>query len=221
MYKGFLESDAAAAGVRAPTIEEMSRKLPYRVDEARHVLEPGQPPIEVAGLRLHVERTSDQIVLVIRSLLDADAAYEVTTTPSTGEGACNSARPLPFNAMVIAKGNSERRTECKWRDGMAIIVTKVETMEVSPLMGWYLSQVPPQVVGVEPRIARGHRGVEAKEKCSAVVSQVVRTGLDRGSIGWRDLVDFYSRHRCQTYQFPSSYRAVKQDGEIALPAVGG
>jgi hypothetical protein len=221
MYKGFLESDASAAGVRAPTIEEMSRKLPYRVDEARHVLEPGQPPIEVAGLRLHVERTSDQIVLVIQNRLDADAAYEVTTKPSTGEGGCNSARPLPFNAMVIAKGNSERRTECKWRDGMAIIVTKVETMEVSPLMGWYLSQVPPPVVGIEPRIARGHRGVEGKEKCSAVVSQVVRTGLDRGSIGWRDLVDFYSRHRCQTYQFPSNYRAVKQDGEIALPAAGG
>jgi hypothetical protein len=84
-----------------------------------------------------------------------------------------------------------------------------------------LSQVPPTVVGIEERIARGHRGVQTGESCSSMLSQVVRTGIDRGDIGWRDLVDFYSRHRCQTYQFPPSYRALKSDGERALPAVGG
>jgi hypothetical protein len=197
----------------------MSRKLPYRVDEGRHVLEPGKPPIDVAGLRIRLERSSDQVVMVIRNLLDSDAAYEVTSTVSGG-AACNRARPLPFNAIVIAKGQSERRTECTWRGGMSIIVTKVETIEVAPLSAWYLSQLPPQVLGIEERIARGHRGVESADKCSAVVSQVVRTGLDRGEIGWRDLVDFYSRHRCQTYQFPSTYRAFKRDGERAVPAGG-
>jgi hypothetical protein len=221
VYQGFLASDAAAAGVRAPTLEEMSRKLPYRVDEARHVLEPGKRPLELAGLRLRLDRTSDQVVMVIENVLASDVAYAVTTTPSSGENACNAARPLPFNAMVIAKGASERRTECTWRDGMSIIVTKVETIELSPLSAWYLSQLPPHVVGIEARIARGHRGVEAKEPCSPVVSQAVRTGLDRGTIGWRDLVDFYSRHRCQTYQFPSNYRAFKSDGERAVPAAGG
>lgn len=220
VYTGFLEADAQAAGVRTPTLDEMSKKLSYRVDEARHVLEPGNPPIEVAGLRLRVERTSDQVVLVIQNLMSSDAAYEVTSSPSTGGSACSSARPLPFNAMVVAKGSSERRTECLWRDGMAIIVTKVESIELSPLAAWYVSQVPPQVVGVDDRIVRGHRGVDAKEKCSAVQSQVVRTGLDRGDIGWRDLIDFYSRHRCQTYQFPSSYRAFKADGERPVPAGG-
>ncbi len=220
VYSGFLQSDAAAAGVRAPTIAEMSRKLPYRVDEARHVLEPGQPPIEVAGLRLHLERTSDQVVMAIENLLDSDVAYEVTSAPSSGPGSCNSMRVLPFNAMVIAKGQSERRTECTWHNAMAIIVTKVETIELSPLSAWYVSQLPPAVVGIEPRIARGHRGIEAKEKCSAVLSQVVRTGLDRGDIGWRDLIDFYSRHRCQTYSFPSSYRAFRSDNEQSVPAGG-
>jgi len=220
VYQGFLDSDATAAGVRAPTLDEMSRKLPYRVDEGRHVLEPGKPPIEVAGVRLRLERSSDQVIMVIQNLLDSSVAYNVTSAPSTGAGMCNSARPLPFNAMVIAKGQSERRTECTWHDGMAIIVTKIETIEINPLSAWYVSQVPPQVVGIEDRIARGHRGVDAKEKCSPVVSAVVRAGLDRGSIGWRDLVDFYSRHRCQTYHFPPSYRAFKSDGERAVP-VGG
>jgi len=220
MYKSLIESDASSAGVRVPSLADMGKKLPYRVDEARHVLEPGQPPIDAAGLRIHLERTGDQVVMVIQNELPSDAAYNVTSSPSTGENACNSARPMPFNAMVISKGASERRTECVWRDGMSIIVTKVETMELSPLSAWYVSQVPPQVVGIENRIARGHRGVDTKEKCSATQSQVVRTGLDRGDIGWRDLVDFYARHRCATYQFPSSYRAFKSDGERAVPAVG-
>ena len=220
VYKGFLEADAQAAGVRTPSLDDMAKKLPYRVDEARHVLEPGQPPIEVAGLRLRVERTSDQVVMVIQNLLESEVAYHVVSSPSTGGSACKSASPLPLNAMVIAKRSSERRTECVWRDGMSIIVTKVETIELAPLMAWYLSQLPPSVVGIDDRIARGHHGVDSKEKCSALVSQVVRTGLDRGDIGWRDLIDFYSRHRCQTYQFPSTYRAFRSDGERAVPAGG-
>lgn len=217
VYREFIERDSAGAGVRAPSIDEMSRKLAYRVDEGRHVLEPGQPAIEVAGLRLRVERSGDAVVMVIQNLVGADVAYEVTSAPSTGTYICSSARPLPINAMVIAKGGSETRTECVWRDGMSIVVSKVETVEITPLSNYYLSQVPPKLVGVEDRIARGHHGVETKEPCAAVVSQVVRSGMDRGDIGWRDLVDFYARHRCQTYQFPSSYRAFKSDGERPIP----
>jgi hypothetical protein len=51
------------------------------------------------------------------------------------------------------------------------------------------------------------------------VPQAVRSGLERGEIGWRDLIDFYARHRCQTYQFPLLYRAFKIDGERPVPAV--
>ena len=221
VYKSFLESDAQNAGVSAPSVTDMAKKLAYRVDEARHVLEPGKPPIELAGLRLHVERSANQVLLVIENKLDSDAAYNVVTAVSSGSALCNSASPLPFNALVIGKGSSERRTECLWRDGMSIIVSKVETVEVVPLSAWYLSQLPPALVGIEDRISRGHRGVTPSESCSPIVPQVVRTGLDRGDLGWRDLVDFYARHRCQTYQFPVTYRALKSDGELPIPAVDG
>jgi hypothetical protein len=219
VYKSFLDSDAQNAGVPAPSLADMSKKLAYRVDEARHALQPGTPPIDVAGLRLHLERSSDQVILVVENKLASDVAYNVMTSVNTGGALCNSASPLPFNAMVISKGSSERRTECKWRDGMSIAVTKVETLEVLPLSAWYLSQVPPVQVGVEDRIARGHRGVQTSEICSPVMSAVVRTGLDRGDLGWRDLVDFYARHRCQSYQFPITYRAFKSDDERGIPAV--
>jgi len=217
MYLDFLERDAASAGVRTPTPEEMTRKLAYRVDEARHVLTLGQPSLEAAGLRLRVEHGGEAVVLVIQNLLPTDLAYHVSTEPSIGTGLCNSARPLPINAMVIAKGTTETRTECVFREGISIVVTKVETVEVGALSSYYLSEVPPVLVGIEDRIARGHHGVDTKEPCSAVSSSVVRSGLERGDLGWRDLVDFYARHRCQTYQFPSSYRAFKSDGERSVP----
>lgn len=217
MYLNFLERDAAAAGVRAPTPADMGKKLAYRVDDARHVLELGQPAIEVAGLRLHLERAGDAVTLAITNLEKSDLAYNVVTTSSVGTGLCNSVRPLPINAMVINKGGSEMRTECGFRDGISIIVTKVETVEVGTLSAYYLSEVPPTLVGIEDRLARGHHGVAAKEPCTAVISQVVRSGIDRGDIGWRDLVDFYSRHRCQSYSFPSSYRAFKSDNERPVP----
>lgn len=219
VYLGFLEKDAANAGTHAPTIEEMGRKLVYRVDESHHVLEPGKPAIEAAGLRLHAERSGDDVVLVARSLLGTDAAYEVSTTVTPGGAMCNGARPLPFNAMVIAKGATETRTECVWHDGSAITVSRIETLELPPLMAWYVGQVPPKLVGVDDRVARGHRGIDAKDKCTAVMSAVVRSGMERGEIGWRDLVDFYARHRCQSYQFPAIYRAFKTDSEHPLPAV--
>lgn len=217
MYRDFLERDATTAGVKVPSIADMARKFPYRVDESRHVLALGRPAIEVAGLRLRVERSGDSIVMVIRNLVGADVAYNITSAPSTEAHICKSAPPLPINAIVIAKGASETRTECAWRDGMSIAVTKVETVEISPLSSYYLSQLPPQLLGIDERIARGHRRAGG-DTCSAVMSQVVRNGMDHGEIGWRDLVDFYARHRCQTYQFPSKYRALKSDGERPIPA---
>jgi hypothetical protein len=219
IYQSYLSRDAAAAGVDVPTIADMSRKLAYHVEASRHVLEVGAPPVELAGLQLHVEHSGAAIVLVMKDLLPSDVAYEVTTLPTgVGADACEGEPPLPFNGMVIARGTSETRVECGWHDGMAIAVTKVETIEVPALSSWYLSQLPPAAVGIEPRIARGHHGVVTRDPCTPVLPQVVRAGLDDGQITWRDLVDFYARHRCQTYQFPASYRAFTSDGERPLPA---
>ncbi len=220
IYLDYIARDAATAGVRAPSLDDMSRTLDYRVfpahGEGPHVLAIGDT-FDAAGLRLRAERSSDLLVLSIENTTSSNLAYEVTTVPAGGF--CNSARALAFDAMVIAAKTTETRTECTWREGMSITIAKVETIAVSPLSSWYLQQLPPTVVGVDDRIARGHRVPSGTEKCSSIVAQTVRSGLERGEIGWRDLVDFYARHRCQTYQFPSTYRAFTRDGERGLPAI--
>jgi len=216
VYQDFLASDAKSAGVVTPTIGEMSRKLPYRVDEARHVLEIGAPAIEAAGLRLRAIHDEGALVLQITNMTGTEVAYEVTSAPVPNSATCNSVAPLPFDAMTIPKGRTESRVECAWRDEMALAITRVETVEISSLMGWYLEHLPPSAVGIEQRIARGHSS-EIKATCAIVQPQIVRSGLEKGEIGWRDLVDFYARHRCQTYQFPVSYRAFRTDSERIVP----
>jgi hypothetical protein len=217
VYRDFISRDAATAGVRAPTPDELSRKLPYRVDGERRVLEVGEPGIEVAGVRLRALHVESGLALEIANATGSDIAYTVASAPIPAVG-CNAAPALAFNAMTIRKGASETRIECVWRSGTALAITRVETVEVVPLSAWYLDHVPPSAVGIEPRIARGHLS-PGGERCGFALPQAVRSGLERGEIGWRDLVDFYARHRCQTYQFPLSYRAFRIDGERGVPAV--
>jgi len=219
VYQDYLAKDAAAAGVRTPTHEEMTRKLLYRVDEGRQILEVGERAIDMAGLKLVAQRSGDALVLDIQNTTKSDLGYIVVTEPTPNIAGCNSARPLSFNAMVIAKGQHEVRVECVWRTGMAIAITRVETVELSPLSAWYVGQVPPMYLGIDDRIARGHRTPKTTDRCISLASQAVRAGLESGEIAWRDLVDFYARHRCQTYPFPSTYRAVTSNGQRSIPAM--
>ena len=217
VYLDFIVRDAAAAGLRPPTIDELSRKLPYRVDDARHVLEVGEPALELAGVRLRALRLDDALALEITNTTASDLAYDVVSAPIPAT-ACTAVAAVPFNAMTLRRERAETRVECGWHDGNALAVTRVETLEVPALSSWYLEHLPPSIVGIEPRIARGHRAAETLGRCSSALPQAVRSGLERGEIGWRDLVDFYARHRCQTYQFPLSYRAFEKDHERAVPA---
>jgi hypothetical protein len=217
LYLDWLSKDANQAGVTSPTMEEMSRKLPYRVDEARHVLEVGQPAVELAGLRLRVVKGVDTFNLEIQNVTGSNAAYHVVTEPIPNASSCSTAPPLQLDVMVINKGSTETRVECAWHDGIALAVKKVETVELGALQSYYVSEVPPDFVGMDRRISRSHKGVENKQGCGNRAGSVI-TGIDRGEISWRDLVDFYARHRCQTYHFPASYRAFTMDGQRPLPA---
>ena len=219
VYLDFLSKDATQAGIPAPTLEEMSRKLPYRVDEARHVLEVGRPAVELAGLKLRVVKGIDSFNLEITNTTGSNAAYEIVTEPIPNASSCTKASPLQLDVMVIAKNATETRVECTWHDGISLAVKKVETLELNAMQSYYMSQVPPDFVGIDYRIGRAHHGVMNRQGCGNRAGSVL-TGIDRGEITWRDLVDFYSRHRCQTYHFPAAYRAFAADGQRALPAVG-
>jgi hypothetical protein len=69
-----------------------------------------------------------------------------------------------------------------WRIALAVTVTRLGTIEVS-------------------RARPGTASPKPGRRCSSAVPRAVRSGLERGEIGWRDLVDLDARHRRRTYQF--------------------
>ena len=224
-WRAYLTQDAVSAGVATPTLQSMTAKFPYRSDDTHRSLAPDDPPVEAAGLGLVVtkepgEHGRPQLVLAITNTTTHELAYRVATRPSMGTQVCFDKEILTYNAMVIAPGATERRDECGFRVGMQLTIDKVETMEVGALSAWYLERLPPAAVGIEPRLAKGHRanGVSTAS-CNVSMSQALRAELEQGTTGWRDLVDFYARHRCETYQFREGYKYFTTDNERPLPDV--
>ena len=218
-WLGYIDRDAATAGVAAPSATAMAKKLVYRSDEGHHSLAPGEPALEVAGLRLTAIASRGTLSLRVENRTERDVAYHVVTRPSPAS-ACTRRDLLPHNAQVIAKGGREERSECEYHDGMSLEIDRIESIELAPLQAYYVSRVPPIALGSEPRLARGHEPElpAGQAICNLTPSQAQRAAIENGAVTWRDLVDFYARHRCDTYRFPTYYRAFMKDGEMPLPA---
>jgi len=214
-----LDKDALAAGVEAPTPQAMSKKLVMRADEGTRTLAPGEPAIDAAGLRLSAVESGGTLALVIENRATSDLAYRVVTRVRP-DGGCGRREVDAYNANVVPRGGREVRSECTYRGWMSLEISRVESIELSPLSAFYVSKVPPRALGADARLAVGHEPdlPGGAQVCNIAVSQALRAGLDSGAIQWRDLVDFYARHRCETYQFPLQYRAFVRDGERPLPA---
>lgn len=225
-WRSVLDRDAREAGLPAPSTAQMSAKLVYRADASPRRLAPGDAPVEVAGVRLTVSVKKDDdgpgqlLVLSVADLADHDLAYRVVAHPQPGGSGCNTRTLLPHDAMVVRRGSTVERSECGYTDGMGLQVDQVETVEVDGLQSVYLSRVSPTAVGGDLLHAKAHRpklpaGITA---CNLAMSQLLRSAIEDKTVGWRDLVDFYARHPCDSYRFPMEYRAFERDAERPLPA---
>ncbi len=225
-YMQGVERDALRAGVATPTLADMGRPITYERSVERRVIVPGKPAIEVAGLRISAatQRVDGELllVLVIDNPGPAPRAYLIATEVGGGTSACAGRRQPPYNGMVVAAQGREIRSECAYHSGSELYVSRVESAVLTPLQAFYVSRVGPGAVGVDERVTRGHKpslpsGIDI---CNLVMSQSVRSSLEDGSMGWRDLVDFYARHNCDSYQYIQGYQAFEAQDEYALPVVG-
>lgn len=222
-----IERDATRAGVHAPTIAELGKAFTFTQDLTRRALIPDGAPIEIGGLQIAARSFAPPaserlIVLDVKNLGAAPIAYRVDTEISGGDSACFGRTILEHNGLVVAPGKTERRSECVFKRGAEVYVARVETAVLTPLAAYYVSRLQPQALGARDRIANGHKpslpaGVST---CGLAASASIRSGLADGSIEWRDLIDFYARHSCESYQFPDGYRAFVTDSERPLPDMG-
>ena len=216
----FAKQDAAAAAIVGFDPASMTKAFPYQSDRARHVLTPAQP-VTVAGLTLSaaVEVVAGQrvLTLTIDNPSATAIAYRVATTTSAGASDCTQRHVLGHNAIVVGPHAQVRRTECKYDGDLALIVTAVDALSVPPLAARYLSQISPSALVLDERTAKGHE--RAPGGCEIHAWPALVSAVAEGTTTFRDLADFYGRHRCESYKFFIEYRHFQQDGERGLPVV--
>jgi hypothetical protein len=229
MYAEYLARDAAAFAVEpAPRPADMTGPLVHRAEDVRLSLDPADKKKnrgEALGLVFtatvaKIEGTPDrQILLSIENTSDRHLAYRVATRPSRGVTPCNKKSDLAHNAVALAPGATERRSECLWNKGWTLTIERVEVIELPPLSFHYVSLLPAgAAIGLDARTGRGHRSPDREPLCRLFHSAEIENQLRSGVTTWRDVIDFYARHRCKTYTFTPGYRAVQPGVEISLPA---
>jgi hypothetical protein len=228
VYQTYLEQDSATYGVRRTLAEEMTKAFPYENSSVPRRVKLGAPPIDTGMLEISAETqklvvrqgtsrgTREHIVLRVKNKLDVPVAYRVQTALGVVDDVCRNKAALDQNAFVIPPRQAIMRTECTALSGVDLHVTQVESMALPPLSGAYVSRLIPDHLGLPERTSAGHK-ISVGKSCGTVPQQTILIGMGKGTVSWRDVVDFYARHRCETYDFPVGYRAFTSDGQHKLP----
>ena len=228
MFAAYLKKDAEAFGISRPDPAKLDEPLPYELVQPKQVLPPGDPPFETRTLRISsrvdplTAQTSrgsyqaEHLILTIENVTDRHLAYRVVTTPGVEQPRCLVKQDFDHNAIALKPHEKIERTECIFKSGQKPILESAETLLVSELGYYYVSRLYPPHIGLDQRTSRGHKPPKG-DSCTYIPEQAIRIGQQKGWVSWRDILDFYSRHRRDTYLFPVGYHAFEKKGERRLP----
>jgi hypothetical protein len=218
-----LGADSERWGIRPPaTPQTMGRVLVHRVSTQRRLLQPGKGRVEINGLELEAITRGKTLGLRITNLTDSPVAYRVVTRPDRGRRECARKETWPHNAMALREAGDSaavvERSECSHRRGKGLAITRVEVIAIERLGYEYLSRLEPSSAGIMEISSNGHR-LPPGPACKRTISGPLASALESERTTWRDLIDFYARHNCLQYRFPSDYKAFEGPGMLELPAV--
>ncbi|MBV1861171.1 MAG: hypothetical protein KUG77_22330 [Nannocystaceae bacterium] len=142
-------------------------------------------------------------IALVENISQTPVAYRLRLT-SDARGRCEVHGARQHNAMALMPGEKAEIVVCA--GGGKIRVQRVEILEISALGHRYLSRVPPRAVSVDSLSAYAHAPVAGTKPCETVDVSGVSLSLREGTVGWADVVDFYSRHSCDRFRYFHEYR---------------
>ena len=223
VFQQYLLDDSKLFRIVPPaTIESMSKPLAYVSVSDPKTMAPGEE-LSIAGLKMRlvaedIPNTSrKQLVLEIKNIRPYAMAYRVNTKPLKSRGLCGQKADLPYNAIAIRSGQTVRRSECIYSEGILLELVSIETVELTELGYFYVTSLEPRRLGLDSRTRGGHQLGDRRGICKLIHSAKVEGKVESGIIKWRDLVDFYARHRCQTYTFSEEFHAFSGLDTESLP----
>jgi hypothetical protein len=232
VYRALIETDARTYKVPIPSDGQLAQPNRYFEELKGHrrlrAKDKKGASLETAHLRLTTtiaKKTAtlegqtyavDHLVLRIENRTDKYLAYRIETSV-TDKHKCSAKGDIAHNALVLEPNQTVQRTECLYRSDENIDVTHVEVIELPPLAAYYVSRLPANPTLYDPRTSAGHTPL-VLALCPQTFSwRDIQEGIEKREIGWRDVIDFYTRHNCDEYSFFRSYRYRTKAGD-PLPA---
>lgn len=152
-------------------------------------------------------------IAVITNVSDRPLAYAARLR-SDDRGLCEVRAARMHNAMALMPDEVADVVVCA--GGGKVRVERLEVLELSPLGYHYVSQLPPGALGLDPITAASHEPMSRVALCTSVDDTGLSAQIRQGLVRWVDVVDFYSRHSCERFQYVEGYR--HGDAERPLPA---
>ena len=153
-------------------------------------------------------------VITVTNERETPVAYRVLAE-SAGAEKCEVRGARMHNAMALMPGESAEIVVCAGTSRTKI--DRLDVMPISELGYYYVSQLPPTLVGYDGITDRAHRPAKNLERCRVDVGGIAGW-MEDGKTSWADVIAFYSRHNCHRYAFFVEYE--RSDEPLArLPVV--
>jgi hypothetical protein len=108
------------------------------------------------------------------------------------------------NAMALRPGEQAEIAVCGGTG--KIRIEHLEILELTELGYVYVSRIPPAAVGHDDVTVSAHRPLIKVRTCETLDTQTLADQIADGVVRWVDVVDFHSRHDCDTWGFFPEYR---------------
>jgi hypothetical protein len=215
-------------------LDALLAPLPYARTEGTYVLPAADGRLETADLRIGTEvrrlptpmgglgvYQAPTLVLTVENRTDHFVAFRVVTEPS-GKINCLPKAHLKQPTLVLAPREALARTECLAARGGGdqLTVHLIEVVRVPELSYHYLRQLKPVALGLGNRVTEGHVVLPGRPTCGGTPRQAIEQGYSSGAASFADVIDFYSRNRCERHDFKVGYRRRGPPAE-ARPVLAG
>ncbi len=166
--------------------------------------------------RSGLENTSAHTLIRLHNHAQVPLAYHVVARSHDG-GDCKMRAVTQYDALVLEPDEQARISICSGSHDVEIV--DLRFMEVSEIGARWIRQVPTKAFGLDDIAVRGHKPSKHVPPCSQVPVKESAEQLSKGEAQWEDMVDFYSRHDCNFYRRPASYKRILSP-LLELPAKG-
>ena len=152
-----------------------------------------------------LESTSAHTLIRLHNQGSAPLAYRLVARSRDG-GDCKMRAITQYDALVLEPDEQARISICSGSHEVEILDLRI--MALSKLSARWIRQIPVAALGLDEIATRSHKPTKHVPTCPQVPVQETAKLLETGKAQWEDVVDFYSRHDCNSYRWPARYTRI-------------